>query len=215
MKNNRGAAISKTLQSPESQRRLALAQRGVWASYTPAQRKARIEAMTRAINNPAILRKKSLATKRAFKNPEAKHRLIQGIRNSITPEKIKRLSAIARKCWAKPEIRAKHLVHGNTFKGGAGRKPVKFVRHLSRLLLPAGYVMEFSIKDDSVKRTSRGTWPGKKVMFHVVDFALPSAKVVIECDGPHHNSTLQKQSDERRDKALHRLGWKVIRVKHD
>lgn len=211
----RGQAISKTLQTPESQRRLTKAQRGVWASYTPRQRARRIAAMTYAVNRPDILHKKSLATKRAFRDLKAKQRLIRGIHRSLTLKKRKNLSDAAKRGWSDPEIRAKHLKHGMTIKGGAGQPPAVFVKKLAMILEPLGYVREFAIKDISVKRTPKGQWPGRKLMYYMADFALPSRKISIECDGPHHNSFAQKAIDKRRDKALRRLGWKVIRVPHD
>ena len=45
---------------------------------------------------------------------------------------------------------------------------------------------------------------------YIADFAVPSRKLVIEVDGPHH--ALQRSADARRDRALRRLGWRVLRL---
>ncbi len=45
---------------------------------------------------------------------------------------------------------------------------------------------------------------------HIADFVVASRKLVIEVDGPHH--ALRRSADARRDRALARLGWRVLRV---
>ena len=44
----------------------------------------------------------------------------------------------------------------------------------------------------------------------IADFAVPSARIVIEVDGPCH--ARQRSADARRDRVLARLGWRVLRV---
>ena len=63
------------------------------------------------------------------------------------------------------------------------------------LLCPLGYRREFHVVWGPVQRTDH----------YILDFALPDAKINI--DGPYHNDT--------RDGTLRRLGWKVIRIRHD
>lgn len=45
----------------------------------------------------------------------------------------------------------------------------------------------------------------------IVDFLIPSKRLIIEVDGKFHEQT--KERDERRDKYLRNLGFKVIRIK--
>ena len=44
----------------------------------------------------------------------------------------------------------------------------------------------------------------------IVDFLAPSARLAIEVDGPYH--TQRKAADARRDRALARLGYRVLRL---
>lgn len=46
----------------------------------------------------------------------------------------------------------------------------------------------------------------------IVDLAAPSARLVVEVDGAVHSGWRAAQ-DARRDEALARLGWRVVRVK--
>jgi len=45
---------------------------------------------------------------------------------------------------------------------------------------------------------------------YVADFAAPSARLVVEVDGGYHCS--RGGADARRDRALLRLGWRVLRL---
>jgi len=45
---------------------------------------------------------------------------------------------------------------------------------------------------------------------YIVDFAVQSARVVIEVDGGCHQRRLA--ADARRDRALRRAGWRVLRL---
>jgi len=44
----------------------------------------------------------------------------------------------------------------------------------------------------------------------IADFAAPSARLVVEVDGGWHRG--RERLDARRDRALARLGWRVVRV---
>ena len=48
---------------------------------------------------------------------------------------------------------------------------------------------------------------------HVVDFYCPDARLVIEIDGPVHDST--KAEDESRQRHLEDLGYRLIRFTND
>ncbi len=44
----------------------------------------------------------------------------------------------------------------------------------------------------------------------IADFAAPSRRLVVEVDGGYH--ARRADADARRDRALVRLGWRVVRV---
>lgn len=48
-----------------------------------------------------------------------------------------------------------------------------------------------------------------------VDFHWPRRRLVLEIDGPTHSAPVQRARDARRDAALRRLGWRVVRVPSD
>lgn len=54
-----------------------------------------------------------------------------------------------------------------------------------------------------------------KVGRYVVDFALPSLGVALECDGWHHTTPKGKQHDAKKDAALTSEGWQVVRISGD
>ena len=45
---------------------------------------------------------------------------------------------------------------------------------------------------------------------YIVDFAAPSARLVVEVDGGYHAA--RERADARRDRALEKLGWRVLRL---
>lgn len=45
---------------------------------------------------------------------------------------------------------------------------------------------------------------------YIADFAVPSARVIIEVDGAYHATRCA--ADARRDRALGRRGWRVVRL---
>ncbi|HMR81191.1 MAG TPA: DUF559 domain-containing protein [Polyangiaceae bacterium] len=47
----------------------------------------------------------------------------------------------------------------------------------------------------------------------IADFVVASHRLVIEVDGPQH--ALRRAADARRDRALERLGYRVIRASAD
>ena len=44
----------------------------------------------------------------------------------------------------------------------------------------------------------------------IADFAAPSARLVVEVDGGYH--AVRVRADERRERDLGRLGWRVLRL---
>jgi len=45
---------------------------------------------------------------------------------------------------------------------------------------------------------------------YIADFAAPAVRLVVEVDGGYHGRRVV--ADARRDRALERLGWRVVRV---
>lgn len=46
----------------------------------------------------------------------------------------------------------------------------------------------------------------------IFDLALPGLMVLVEFDGPDHDSEYQRERDEEKDRAAKQLGWRVERV---
>jgi very-short-patch-repair endonuclease len=46
---------------------------------------------------------------------------------------------------------------------------------------------------------------------YVADFACPSAYLIVEVDGPVHDTAERKLKDSERDATLRRLGYRVLR----
>jgi very-short-patch-repair endonuclease len=45
----------------------------------------------------------------------------------------------------------------------------------------------------------------------IVDFAAPSARLIVEVDGPYHQR--RQRADARRDRELASAGYRVLRVR--
>lgn len=50
---------------------------------------------------------------------------------------------------------------------------------------------------------------------HIVDFACPAAKLIVELDGSQHGRDAQAAADRLRDAKLNELGWLVLRFWND
>lgn len=55
-------------------------------------------------------------------------------------------------------------------------------------------------------------YPIRSKYGYIADFAIPSKKIIIECDGEVWHK-LGNSHDRKRDGFLKRLGWKVIRFR--
>jgi very-short-patch-repair endonuclease len=60
-----------------------------------------------------------------------------------------------------------------------------------------------------------GVWFRRQVPLgrFIADFLAPAARLVVEVDGPYH--ARQSQRDARRDRALRRMGYRVLRLPAD
>lgn len=50
---------------------------------------------------------------------------------------------------------------------------------------------------------------------HVADLCLPDKKVIVEFDGPYHDSFEMRAGDSQRDLYLMCTGWRVFRVRSE
>jgi Protein of unknown function (DUF559) len=171
---------------------------------TAKQIAKRIRSLHAASRRPEVRERRRLA---ALNRPPASKSLCE-IRSKKAkerwsrPEFKKRMIKIFKRAHDNPATREKHRVLAN---GQFGKNTSLFVKTLGKILMPLGYIPEFPV------RNKYKTWKGG----YCVDFGLPSAKIAIECDGPRHRVQRQIVKDQKKDKILKSLGWKVIRVPHD
>lgn len=59
----------------------------------------------------------------------------------------------------------------------------------------------------------RGCRPQKVLCGYIADFAFPSARLVVEVDGPSHIG--REAYDRERDAAMWAVGWRVLRFTND
>jgi very-short-patch-repair endonuclease len=86
----------------------------------------------------------------------------------------------------------------------------KMMHHLNNITSPTS----IEIKVGEILKEIGINYISQKVMGpYIVDFYLPDAKIVIECDGDYwHNLPKLKARDERKDRWLNSHGQKVIRI---
>jgi len=66
-------------------------------------------------------------------------------------------------------------------------------------------------------------WEGKGIVWEFqkpigpffADFAVPTARLVIEVDGGYHSDTMQEHRDASRTRYLEDKGWTVIRFTNE
>ena len=66
-------------------------------------------------------------------------------------------------------------------------------------------------------------WPAHAIKFrrqhpigiYIADFAVVSARLVIEVDGATHSSDAERSYDEVREIYLRLRGWRILRVQND
>ncbi len=46
----------------------------------------------------------------------------------------------------------------------------------------------------------------------IFDLALVDLKILVEFDGPHHSSSRNRRTDQKKDSVAKRRGWRVVRV---
>jgi len=122
----------------------------------------------------------------------------------------KRVSEATKERMRDPEVRERHLTalreamasqpDGHTFTGGKGRPPNELEVWYANLLQPLGYIWYHIITVDG------------SGLHYTLDFAHIENKINIEIDGSSHKG--REEKDNRRDKFLREIGWKVIRVRH-
>jgi very-short-patch-repair endonuclease len=50
---------------------------------------------------------------------------------------------------------------------------------------------------------------------YIADFACVEAKLIVELDGPPHETEEQRRHDERRDAWLSKQGWLILRFSNE
>jgi hypothetical protein len=173
----------------------------------PEQRARRLKSMKAANRRPEVIEKRRKA---ALNRPPASKSLCE-IRSRkakerwARPEFKEKMIKICLRVHNKPSVKNKHrlAVRGKQF----GKRVSVFVKTLAKILLPLGYIKELPIPNNY--KHARGGY--------CVDFGLPERKIAIECDGPRHRTPRYKRTgrDEKKNKILRALGWRVIRVPHD
>jgi len=90
---------------------------------------------------------------------------------------------------------------------GASAEHVKRARHLRQNL---------SLPEALLWRELKGQNPKFRRQFpiagYVADFACARSRLIVEVDGIAHEMGNRPARDDRRTKAVERLGWKVVRI---
>lgn len=93
-----------------------------------------------------------------------------------------------------------------TIQAGAKPDKTQFARHLRRRMTPAEKVLWSQLRYNKTGVKFRRQAP---ILIYFADFYSPKANLVVEVDGAYH--LYQQGYDERRDKAMNRLGLRVLR----
>lgn len=97
--------------------------------------------------------------------------------------------------------------------------PLSVSAHRQSLLTERARSMrlQMTVSEAALWRAIRGRQLGVAFRRQVViggsfiaDFAAPEVRVVVEVDGAYHGARVA--ADERRDRKLGRLGWRVVRL---
>jgi cyclase len=85
-------------------------------------------------------------------------------------------------------------------------------RELRNKLTPAEQIFWLRLKEQFSKYKFRSQHP---ISIYIADFYCHKLKLVIEIDGPIHNSEETKLNDEKREKDLENLNLTVIRFTNE
>jgi very-short-patch-repair endonuclease len=86
-----------------------------------------------------------------------------------------------------------------------GRKTTERAQGLRREPTGAERTLWYGLRYDQLGWRFRRQFP---IPPYIVDFACPEAQLVVECDGGQH---AEPGEHDRRDAALRRQGWRVLR----
>jgi very-short-patch-repair endonuclease len=96
---------------------------------------------------------------------------------------------------------------------------IKMSKHRSQLLASRAHAMRAAptASERLLFQALRAAFPGvafrRQVLLcgrFIADLYVPSLRLVIEVDGGYHART--RRADERRDRALRRAGYRVVRI---
>ena len=91
-------------------------------------------------------------------------------------------------------------------------------RNLSRIEQQVWFILEkcgFEVKyfkEHSFLDKSNTFYFQFPVLEFVADFALSSAKIILEVDGQYWHSGVRKVQDVLRDQKIRQQGWKILRI---
>lgn len=207
-------AVKNALHRKDVNQRLREGQRRGWAD--PIIREKRKQTM----NKPEVKAKLSEATKRAFQDPETRQRIINAsTKGKNTPEAKKRFSEAAKRRMADPEIKRRILAKWHhSPKRKAERIEVARRAGIASILKQAKENTSIEKAVAEVLQQLRIEYVAQKPLGpFVVDFFIPKAKLVIECDGDYwHNLPEMKERDKRKDGWLRKQGVRIVRIwEHD
>lgn len=140
------------------------------------------------------------------------------IKKGKDPKWRKLVSEQTKKAMHRPEVRKKHLkglakaraTYGNNFKGGNGREMTPIIKLADKLFSHCGFVREYAVKTKPVKHLFERIPDAYKI-----DFGNPERMIAIEMDGVCHKSAKQKRLDQKKNKVLKALRWRVVRLNHE
>lgn len=203
-------AVKKALHRKDVNQRLREGIKRAWAN--PVNRDKHKQAM----NRPEVKARLSEATKLAFQDPETRQRIINAsTKGKNTPEAKKRFSEVAKRRMANPEIKKRILAkwHHNP-KRKAERIEVARRGGVASILSQAKENTSIEKAIAEVLQQLGIEYVAQKPLGpFVVDFFIPRAKLVIECDGDYwHNLPEMKERDKRKDGWLKKQGFRMIRI---
>jgi len=184
--------------------------------WTAEKKRKQSETIKKVWSKPEIREKISRAIKMGMNRPEIKKKvsLSQSINNNKTERKLQH-SNFMKKYLSIPEVYEKY---SNVLKDIA-KEPEERIRRKNLMLNQAAYVNSFikSVSAPQVKLygLTKEIYEDTEINYqfenYLLDVAILSIKVDVEYDGSYWHQN--QKHDDKRDKKMNSLGWRVIRYK--
>lgn len=183
------------VRSKETRQRLSQAGKGKKLVLSEEERKRRSERLKGRIVSEEQRQKISEANRGRKPSEEEKQRRQEGMAPIVnTPEYRAKLSAGVRKAFENPEVRERRVRAWAAANRIKGRTDIE--------IIVAQVLDALEVEYEQQKRMGH----------YLVDFYIPSKKLVIECDGTYwHNKPDVKERDARKDAYLLSQGYIVLR----